>query len=55
MHILRMEKIKMKGLQEYVEQMKDCLQEQKDVDQKIHLGEILMTDKIIDEFKDELG
>jgi hypothetical protein len=42
-----MEKVKLKGLQEYVEQMKDNLKEQKDVEGQIHLADILLADKTI--------
>lgn len=45
-----MEKVKLKGLQDYVEQMKNCLKEQKDVEAQLHLAEILQADKTISKF-----
>lgn len=49
-----MEKVKLKGLQEYVEQMKDCLKQQKEVEAQIYLAEILQADKTIQQFTKEL-
>ena len=55
MQDLRMEKVKMKGLQEYVDQMKDCLKEQKEIEQHLILTDILLSHKVVGEYEKELG
>lgn len=45
LHNLRIEKVKMKGLQEFVDQMKDCLTEQKEVESHLQLAQILHSSK----------
>eukprot|EP00347_Sterkiella_histriomuscorum_P000387 403376057 len=47
LHTLRIEKVKLKGLQEFVEQMKDCLVEQKEVESQLSIAQILISHKNI--------
>ena len=51
---LRLEKVKQKGLQEFADQMNDCLREQKETEVQIHLAEILLADKSIAELQQSL-
>jgi len=51
---LRLEKVKQKGLQEFAEQMNECLRDQKDTEKALHLAEILLTDKSIQELQGSL-
>lgn len=53
--MLRMEKVKQKGLQEFAEQMNECLKEQKDIEVQMHLAEILLCDKSINDLHKSLG
>lgn len=49
LHHLRLERVKLKGLQEFVDQMKDCLQQQKLVEDQLKLSEILLAKKSMDQ------
>ncbi len=49
-----MERVKLKGLQEFVEQLKDCLQDQKLVESQLHIADILLSVKTIELYKKSL-
>ena len=51
---LRLEKVKQKGLQEFAEQMNECLRDQKETEKALHLAEILLTDKSIHDLNNSL-
>ena len=52
---LRLEKVKQKGLQEFADQMNDCLKEQKDTEAMLHLSEILLAEKSIAQLQGSLA
>ena len=52
---LRLEKVKQKGLQEFAEQLNDCLAQQKQTEKSIHLTEILLANKTLEELESSLS
>lgn len=52
---LRLEKVKQKGLQEFAEQLNDCLKDQKQTEKQLHLAEILLSDKTILDLQSHLA
>ena len=52
---LRLEKVKQKGLQEFADQLNDCLAQQKQTEKSIHLTEILLADKTLEELSSSLA
>lgn len=54
MQTLRLEKVKQKGLQEFAEQMNDCLREQKQTEEQLQLAEIVHSDKLIEELAESM-
>ena len=55
LHHLRMERVKLKGLQEFVDQMKECMQQQKQVEDHLKLSEILLAKKSMEQSGASLG
>ncbi|CDW87992.1 structural maintenance of chromosomes 1 [Stylonychia lemnae] len=55
LHNLRIEKVKLKGLQDFVEQMKDCLQQQKEIESQLHFSDILLSEKNIRYYDEQLS
>ena len=52
---LKLEKVKQKGLQEFAQQINECLKDQKQAENQIHLAEILLSDKTLEALSTQIA